>query len=165
MQRCELRAAARAQGLVRYSNGKPCKNGHLAERYVGTAQCVICARQATSRFSKTQKGKTYRSSWRSQPQVRERENLASLRSGRHYRYGLSWEDFTKMLVACGCTCEGCGKQFAERDQREGACVDHDHLTGKIRGLLCHRCNRALGLLKDDAKVLRQLADYLEKERG
>ena len=165
MQRCEFRAAARQQGLTRYSNGKSCKNGHFAERYVGTAQCVICARQSTSRFGKTEKGRIYRKAWRAQPEVRARENLASLRVGRHYRYGVSWEQFNQMLLMCNGKCQGCGIPFIERSQRQGACVDHDHLTGKVRGLLCHHCNRAMGLLKDDPALLRRLAAYLEHHHG
>lgn len=40
-------------------------------------------------------------------------------------------------------------------------VDHDHDTGKIRGLLCNNCNRGIGLLKDDPKILEQAKKYLE----
>jgi len=40
------------------------------------------------------------------------------------------------------------------------CVDHDHKTGRIRGLVCHACNVALGLAKDDPAVLQGLIDYL-----
>lgn len=42
------------------------------------------------------------------------------------------------------------------------CVDHDHNTGMVRGFLCDRCNVVLGRVKDDPKLLRQLAEYLEK---
>ena len=41
-------------------------------------------------------------------------------------------------------------------------VDHKHSTGEVRGLLCHNCNRALGLLKDDPKVLQKAMNYLVK---
>jgi hypothetical protein len=40
-------------------------------------------------------------------------------------------------------------------------VDHNHDTGKVRGLLCNQCNRAIGMLKDDAALLRKAADYLD----
>lgn len=40
-------------------------------------------------------------------------------------------------------------------------VDHCHKTGRIRGLLCHNCNRALGLLQDDVGVLRKAIGYLK----
>lgn len=39
-------------------------------------------------------------------------------------------------------------------------VDHCHATGKVRGLLCHNCNRALGLLKDSSESLRCAINYL-----
>jgi hypothetical protein len=40
-------------------------------------------------------------------------------------------------------------------------VDHDHKTGKVRGLLCHKCNKSIGGLQDSVVLLRKAADYLE----
>jgi hypothetical protein len=42
-----------------------------------------------------------------------------------------------------------------------ACVDHDHDTGMVRKLLCRTCNAGIGLLKDNADLLREAADYLD----
>lgn len=69
-------------------------------------------------------------------------------------------------------------EFEDRARRqEGRCivcnrlpdwgtlnVDHDHETGKIRGLLCGRCNRSLGLVADNPDTLRRLAVYLEQSK-
>ena len=41
------------------------------------------------------------------------------------------------------------------------CVDHDHATGKVRGILCAGCNRALGFMFDKPALLRRGAEYLE----
>lgn len=43
-------------------------------------------------------------------------------------------------------------------------VDHDHKTGKVRGVVCHPCNTALGMADDSPERLRALADYLEKNK-
>ena len=40
-------------------------------------------------------------------------------------------------------------------------VDHDHKTGKVRGLLCHNCNRALGLLHDDQELMQKASEYVK----
>ena len=42
------------------------------------------------------------------------------------------------------------------------CVDHDHKTNKIRGLLCNSCNRGLGYFRDDIRMVRKAAKYLER---
>ena len=44
-------------------------------------------------------------------------------------------------------------------------IDHDHLTGKIRGLLCMSCNRALGWFRDDTVILKKAIEYLKTHGG
>ena len=75
-----------------------------------------------------------------------------------WHYGIGLEEYNEMLNQQGGKCV-CGA-FTGRNNAEALHVDHDHNTGLIRGLLCHRCNRAIGLV-DDPKSLRALADYIE----
>lgn len=79
------------------------------------------------------------------------------------KYGITEEDYDNMFKQqegkCGIceTTDQTGKW-----QRFG--VDHCHKTGKIRALLCNECNRGMGLLKDNAELLRKAADYLDKHK-
>jgi len=77
-------------------------------------------------------------------------------------FGLSLDDYNRMLEAQGGVCAIC-KQ-AETHMRNGRlkalAVDHSHKTGAIRGLLCSDCNTGIGKLKDDPEVLRSAIRYL-----
>jgi Autographiviridae endonuclease VII len=44
------------------------------------------------------------------------------------------------------------------------CVDHDHVSGHVRGLLCGQCNAAVGLLLDDPQIINRAADYVARGR-
>lgn len=76
------------------------------------------------------------------------------------RYGLSQIDFDALLESQGGVCAICGK--ANWNGR-GPVVDHEHIpNGKVRGILCHRCNLAAGMIDDDPRVSRLMTDYLTK---
>lgn len=72
------------------------------------------------------------------------------------RRGLTIDDFNKMLELQGGKCATCG------DIPKKICIDHDHITGKVRQLLCNGCNTSLGMVKERPEVLRALASYLER---
>lgn len=78
-------------------------------------------------------------------------------------YKINLEGYLDLAEKQNFVCAICGKEnFAMRNTHSGCLVvDHDHNTGNVRGLLCHNCNRALGLLGDDSERLRRAADYLE----
>lgn len=67
-----------------------------------------------------------------------------------------------MLEAQGGVCAIC-KGPETKPNAKYLAVDHDHATGAVRGLLCNNCNRAIGLLGDDAERLIAGADYLRGE--
>ena len=71
-------------------------------------------------------------------------------------YGIEPADYETLAAIQGDVCAVCKKK-----PEKFLCVDRDHVTGDIRGLLCKRCNQAAGLLKDSADAARALAAYLE----
>ena len=74
------------------------------------------------------------------------------------KYGMTLEDYDKMLVEQLGACAIC--KTVPDGELARLCIDHDHETGRIRGLLCDRCNRGIGLLRDDPAVLDAAAQYL-----
>lgn len=84
-----------------------------------------------------------------------KENLRAWNLRR--RFGIFVDEYDKMLQ--NGVCAVCGK--TSLDGRRLA-VDHNHITGEIRGLLCVSCNRALGLVYDNPNILRRLIKYLER---
>lgn len=74
------------------------------------------------------------------------------------KYNLSHEDWLKMWEDQDGKCLICGKPFTKPSD---ACVDHNHKTKKIRGLLCGKCNRGLGMFDDDQKIMKKAIKYLE----
>jgi len=76
-------------------------------------------------------------------------------------YNITLEEYDILLEKQNGVCAICfGKETSYRN--EVLSVDHNHETGKIRGLLCNTCNRAIGLLKDDPKLLINAVNYLTK---
>ena len=79
---------------------------------------------------------------------------------RERTYGISAEQYKRMLEDANHLCEICGRDPVEVSKR-GACIDHCHETGKVRGILCGPCNTGIGNLRDDPAVLRKALEYLE----
>ena len=78
-------------------------------------------------------------------------------------YGLSLEEYERMHAEQNGLCAICGSSDAKRPKhrvRGYLCVDHCHKTGKVRGLLCWKCNAAMGNLEDDIALLEKAAAYL-----
>ena len=78
------------------------------------------------------------------------------------QYGITPEEFNKMYADQNGECLICERHQTEF--KETLSVDHDHKTGRVRGLLCGACNRAIGLFKDDPNILRAAIDYLKDNR-
>jgi hypothetical protein len=84
-----------------------------------------------------------------------------------YRHGITIDDYNKMLEQQDGTCAICKsppQPFGKRKWLRLA-VDHNHTTGKIRGLLCPKCNQGIGLLMDNPLFLIRAAEYLRREQN
>jgi hypothetical protein len=91
-----------------------------------------------------------------------REKKAERTFNLRHKYGLTIEEYEQRLNQQGGVCAICKK--AEPARRRYA-VDHDHRTGVVRGLLCTRCNNALGCFHDDPLLMDRAAQYIRAAQG
>lgn len=87
------------------------------------------------------------------------------RSHRRYKYGLEPSDYDAMAEAQGGVCAICEQPesiVGARGVPKSLSIDHNHITGVTRGLLCQRCNQGIGNMKENPARLRAAADYLER---
>jgi len=84
---------------------------------------------------------------------------------RHYKYkwfyGISLEDYNEMFIKQNGCCKICKVHQSELTKKLH--VDHDHKTGKIRGLLCHNCNLAIGRLKENPEIIAAALEYVRSQ--
>lgn len=130
-----------------------CKRGHVLSEtriFYGKAtvksKCGECSKQYNIKYQVEDKGKKHRK-WR----------LKTI-------YKITEEDFQNLITLQNNLCAICGKPQNGR-WKKNLHIDHDHTTGKIRGLLCNLCNLGVGKFKDDPHLLRKAANYLEKSNG
>lgn len=114
----------------------PCVRCGGTERYTG-GRCKTCHKAAATAYAQRN------------PQVRKRAQHRS----RLKQYGLTEDEFDTLVEIQNSACAIC--------RRPGSLqIDHNHRTGKVRGLLCHRCNKGLGLFDDNLLHLDRANDYL-----
>jgi len=76
------------------------------------------------------------------------------------QYGLTLEQYQKMETDQNGLCAICGKPPTKGRKRLS--VDHNHTTGKVRQLLCGRCNTAIGMTDESVEILHKIIDYLKR---
>jgi len=125
------------------------------------------------RAAHSEENKTYQKKWRKRNPDYEKERgrvrttAARRKEYLKGKYGLTVGQFLEMAEAQGHTCPLCQKVCARSERpKSGLHVDHDHSTGKVRGLLCGPCNRTLGKLGDSVEgielFLSRARAYLER---
>ncbi len=129
-----------------YGNKKVCK-GCLREKYLSEfyvrgdghqPRCKDC-------FKKRYQGYNYK--------VKQHDG--------HLRrtFGITLQQYTRLLDLQGGRCAICST-ISPGQGRKNFCVDHEHATGKIRGLLCYACNVGIGFLQEQPAILRSAIRYL-----
>jgi len=114
-----------------------------------------------AKFSKSETRKQYLINNKEKTKAYNKERWLILKETKpHLKvlYNITLEDYNVMFTKQDGCCLGC-KQHRSLFKRD-LCVDHCHTTGKVRGLLCDSCNKALGLIKDDKNILLNLITYL-----
>lgn len=91
-------------------------------------------------------------------QKRKHKNRALIK-----RFGITLDDFERMLNEQDGVCKICSEKEKVRNNLNLS-VDHCHKTGKVRGLLCNRCNRAIGFMEDNVQLLKNAIKYLENNK-
>jgi hypothetical protein len=92
-------------------------------------------------------------------QVREAAVGRTQQLAKANRYGLTLDELQARIAHAGGNCEICRQPFSG-----SPFIDHDHETGRVRGLLCPHCNSVLGFAKDSVAVLAAAIQYLEARR-
>lgn len=169
--------------LKRYFDGTICKKGHVSYRYVSTGSCVSCISLRTKEWEKTPEGivwkREYQKKREQKPEVKYKRIQSDRRRSKtknridyarelrlKKKYSLSLDAFNSMKQSQHGKCMICSMEFSEKTHREDSChVDHDHKTGKVRGLLCGACNMGIGKFKDTPELLRNAALYLERNEN
>jgi len=142
------------------------KRRALARKYYWANREKHLQRMKQSRLKHLEKRRAYdRSRYRDrQEEMRERHRKYRKENPERVKdiklrsiYGLSLKDFQRLADKQNQCCAICQRKVA-------LCVDHNHNTGQIRGLLCTRCNRLLGMVHDSITELQAVIRYLQTKR-
>lgn len=121
-----------------------------------THKCKACAAADTRRWVAENRDRKHEADhryWHENRKGSRSDENARLK----YKYGVTLEDVERMFTEQGGLCAICRTPMIGRKPH----VDHDHLTGTVRGLLCRGCNQGLGHFRDDPVALANAIRYLE----
>jgi hypothetical protein len=98
----------------------------------------------------------------STPEKKKRSRTSAI---LRHKYGIDLDAYEEMLKKQKGVCLICGKSETKKTRYGGIStlhIDHDHTNGRIRGLLCHKCNCAIGMFCEDTQILEKAIKYLSQ---
>ena len=131
--------------------------------------CMTCGKEklATEFYVRNKKTGVRHSSCKecdkARVKARHQENPERTKNNDLKRmYGITLDEHTKMYEEQNGRCAICGNEGNGKWKK--LCVDHCHITGKVRKLLCHHCNTSLGLVGDNIQTLETMIKYLQTHK-
>lgn len=124
-------------------------------------QCKLCLNIKAKKQHNTEKNRAARKRQYNKRRQSGKQQLSTRRALLKREYGITLEQYDKLFKAQNGVCIICGG--VNNDGRK-LFVDHDHNTGKIRGLLCYQCNLMLGNARDNLSILKSAVNYLKLPR-
>ena len=134
-----------------------------------TYQCKECRNKANKRYrelhpDKIQEHNNRLKNWRKE-YYNIPENKEKLRNNHlKKKYNITVEEYDLLFSKQNGVCAICGKPETST-KTSNLAVDHNHLTGDIRGLLCNKCNRGLGYFEDSPELLYKAIKYLKNKEN
>lgn len=137
---------------------KPLAAFHFEKcRQLYRSDCRECRRKYRSERNKRPEVKQARNIYRRKA---HQSNPDIKRSSRYrYKYGISLDDYNRMVEAQNGVCQICQRP-PRKEAGHKLCIDHSHVTGSVRGLLCTYCNTLIGMAGERILTLEQAIEYL-----
>lgn len=152
-RRQALKGVAALPGSART---RPCVKCSNVERN-GRGDCIPCSKAYQKEWFQNHSHKAYKAGykkeWLAANPDRSREFDLQVRVSR---YGLTIDQYRQMCDRQSGLCCICARPFGR------GCIDHDHDTGRVRGILCHTCNVGLGQFQDNPMLLARAIQYLKE---
>lgn len=120
---------------------------NISDFYTRRKDCKDCKNSAARQWRKDN------------PKNVEKHLIRMRERAKERRYGITQEQFDKMLVDQNNMCKICGSKFKSSKDTH---IDHCHNQNRVRGLLCNKCNISLGQFEDNVDYMYNAIEYLEK---
>jgi hypothetical protein len=162
------RSEAKAAGLTKYFTGKPCKRGHICERYMngGCSECSHARGRAS--YARNLAQRLVRAAvWREANPIKAKEiswKQQGIHSAIWFSKFLKWPEYIEKIYEQQGVCWGCGKLLNPYDRNTQP--DHCHTTEIFRHVLCVKCNATEGVATSPlGRLLQQDSDAFVEQHS